>query len=146
MSRIDASTAEARKQTDKAREKLQKDFDKAREEEEKILRDKIAKLEEQMKTQKLDSQEIILRVAMAQEDGQRRMQAKLDQLQRERDRETNRIETELNASARCKTATSCGPCSCRRSAARRRRDGLLLRRRQEQEGASQARLRSSMKK
>lgn len=148
LSRIDASTAEARKQTDKAREKLQKDFDKAREEEEKILRDKIAKLEEQMKTKKLDSQEIILRVAMAQEDGQRRMQAKLDQLQRERDRETNRIETELNLQIRQVQdryklwAVLLPPIPPLVVAAM----VFFLRRRQEQEGASQARLRSSMKK
>lgn len=100
LSQIDASTADARKQTDTARENLQKEFEKAREKEEKILRDKIAKLEEQMKTKKIDAQEIILRVAMAQEDGERRMQATLDQLQRKRDRDTNTIETALNLQIR----------------------------------------------
>lgn len=100
LSTIDRRTEQARKETDKTREKLQSEFEKAREEEEKILKKRIADLEARMKKEKIDAQEILLRVAMAQEDGQRRMEVKLDQLKQERDRETNRIETELSLQIR----------------------------------------------
>jgi ABC-2 type transport system permease protein len=100
LSRIDESTEAARKQTDKTRERLQTEFDKAHDEEEKELKKTLTDLEGEMKKKKLDSQEIILRVAMAQQRGQDRIQAKLDQLKQERDREINRIETSLNLQIR----------------------------------------------
>jgi ABC-2 type transport system permease protein len=100
LSRIDESTEEARKKTEKAREQAQTKFDKAREEEEKTLRDNVAKLEERMKKEKMDLLQIAQRVDMIREDGERRMQAKLDQLKQERDRETNHIDTEWNLQVR----------------------------------------------
>lgn len=143
LSRIDASTEVARKKTDKAREKLQTGFEKAREEEEKILKDKIAKLEERMKTEKIDSQELILRLAMAQQDGERRIQAKLEQLQQDTERDKNRIETELNVQIQQVQdwyklwAVVLPPIPPLVVAAA----VFMFRRRQEREGVSQARLR-----
>jgi len=100
LTRIERQTEQAREETADTIESLRAEFDKTKEEEEKRLKDRIAKLEKQMKEKAIDSQEILTRVALAQRDGERRMEAKLDRLEQERDREINRIETDLNLKVR----------------------------------------------
>lgn len=144
LSRIDARTEAARKETEETRERLQKDLDKVREREQKILKDEVAKLEEEMKGNKLASQEIILRVAMAQEAGERRMQTEIEQQQQKTEKEKNRIETKLNLQIRRVQdwyklwAVVLPPIPPLVVAAM----VVMIRRKQEREGVSRGRLRS----
>lgn len=144
LSRIEARTEAARKETEEKREQLRKELDKDREHEQKILKDEVAKLEEEMKGNKLASQEILLRVAMAQEAGERRMQTKIEQRQQDTERETNRIETKLNLQIRSVQdwyklwAVVLPPIPPLVVAAM----VVMIRRKQEREGVSQGRLRS----
>lgn len=96
LTRIEAQTENARKQTAKTRQDLLDKFDKVKEEEERSLREYVDNLQKDMQKNKLPSQEILIRVAMVQQDRERRMQTKIDQLQQERDKEINEIETALN--------------------------------------------------
>ena len=96
LSRIDEITEASREETAANVEELRAEFDKAKENEEKRLSDRVKKLGEQMKKEDLDLMEISRRVAMAQQDGERRMQATLDRLQQTRDADINTIETDLS--------------------------------------------------
>ncbi|HPZ83568.1 MAG TPA: hypothetical protein PL064_09035, partial [Thermogutta sp.] len=53
------------------------------------------KLEEDMKKQNISLDEILRRVAIAQEQGQRRLDARMEEERQRRDRALERIETEL---------------------------------------------------
>jgi len=100
LKRIEEQTEQAREKTAQTIEELRDEFDKAKEEEEKRLKDQIAKLEEEMKKEAIPTQEVLIRVAMTQQEGQRRMDAKLERLEQERDRKINQIETDLNLQVR----------------------------------------------
>ena len=95
LTKIEERTEKAREATAGTRDQLLKDYEKVSEDEEKNLKDKIEKLEQQMKEKNVNAQEVLIRVAMAQQDGQRRLDAKLEQLKQKRDREINAIETKL---------------------------------------------------
>jgi ABC-2 type transport system permease protein len=95
LTRIEESTAVARKETAESIETLRDKFEKTEEEEEDKLQKKIDELEKEMQSKNLPAQEVLIRVAMAKQDGERRKQTKLEQLKQERDKEINRIETEL---------------------------------------------------
>jgi len=96
LSRIDEITEGAREEAAAKVEELRAEFDEAKDKEEKRLDDRVKKLEEQMKKEHLDLMEIGRRVAMAQQDGERRMQATLDRLEQKRDADINKIETDLS--------------------------------------------------
>jgi ABC-2 type transport system permease protein len=100
LTRIEEQTEAARKKAAKVREDLVAGFEKAKEEEQTRLNERIEKLRQDMQKQQLAAQEVLIRVDMAQTDGERRMQAKLDQLEQERDRKVDQIERELNTQIR----------------------------------------------
>ena len=101
LTRIEKSTENARKQRWQQIEDLRDKYEKVEEEEEQKLKDRIAKMEERMKKEGgLSIIEIMNRVGMAQRDGERRKQIKLEQFKQETDREINRIETELSLEIR----------------------------------------------
>jgi len=101
LTRIEKSTEAARKQRWQQIEDLRDKYEEVEEEEEQKLKDRIAKMEERMKKEGgLSIIEIMNRVGMAQRDGERRKQIKLEQLKQETDREINRIETELTLEIR----------------------------------------------
>ncbi len=95
LATIDAQTDEARRKTAAKREQLEKDYDHAADEEQKKLKDEMAKLEKSWKDQKVNGQEIVIRAAMAQQEGQRRLDTKLSTLKKQNEREINAIETQL---------------------------------------------------
>lgn len=95
LTKIEERTEAARKATGETRDKLLKDYEKVAEEEEQNLKEKVEKLEKEMKEKNVNAQEVLIRVAMAQQDGQRRLDARLEQLKQKRDREINSIETKL---------------------------------------------------
>ncbi|HUT89318.1 MAG TPA: Gldg family protein [Thermoguttaceae bacterium] len=101
LTRIEKSTENARKQRWQQIEDLRDKYEKVEEEEEQKLKDRVAKMEERMKKEGgLSIIEIMNRVGMAQRDGERRKQIKLEQLKQETDREINRIETDLSLEIR----------------------------------------------
>lgn len=95
LTQIEKRTEEARRENAATRDKLVKDYEKAEDEEQQNLKETIDKLEERMKKENVNAQEVLIRVAMAQQDGQRRLDAKLEQLKQQRDREITGIETKL---------------------------------------------------
>jgi len=101
LTRIEAATAEARRKAIEARDRFIRQFEQAQEEEQRKLDEQVKKLEEEIKKSgNLPLYEVMNRVAIAQRDGQRRLEAKLDQLKKKRDREINRIETQLQLQVR----------------------------------------------
>jgi len=95
LTQIEKRTEEARRENAATRDKLVKDYEKAEDEEQQNLKETIDKLEQRMKKENVNAQEVLIRVAMAQQDGQRRLDAKLEQLKQQRDREITGIETKL---------------------------------------------------
>jgi len=53
------------------------------------------KLDELRKRKNIDPQQLLIEIAVAQQEGNRRLQTKVEQLKQNRDRETNKIETDL---------------------------------------------------
>lgn len=99
--RIEKVTEKARRDSLAAREKLIEEYEKMREEEERKLQERVKKLEEEFKKRgDIPIQDVLIRVAMAQKEGERRLEARLEQLRQKRDAEINRIETELNVHIR----------------------------------------------
>ncbi|MFH1265924.1 MAG: Gldg family protein, partial [Planctomycetota bacterium] len=94
LTRIEERTKEARKERGKEIEKLRDEYEQVKETEDQKLEDKIKKMEEKLKTgeSRLSPIEILNRVGMAQQDGERRKQIKLEQLEQKRDKEINRID------------------------------------------------------
>ncbi len=95
LTKIEERTEEAKEASTAAREGLVKEYEQVSEEEEKKLQETVDKLEQRMKEKNVNAQEVLIRVAMAQQDGQRRLDAKLEQLKQKRDRQINAIETKL---------------------------------------------------
>lgn len=101
LSRIEQATSEARRKAVEARDRFLREFDEAQSEEQRKLDEQVKKLEEEIRNSgNVPLYEVMNRVALAQRDGQRRLEAKLDQLQKKRDREINRIETQLQLQVR----------------------------------------------
>jgi len=95
--RIERVTEKARRESLSAREKAIREFEELKEKEERELQERVKKLEEEFKKRgDIPLQDILIRVAMAQKEGQRRLDVKLEQARQKRDAEINRIETELN--------------------------------------------------
>jgi ABC-2 type transport system permease protein len=94
LTQVEEGTKDARRDTAETIEKLRDEYQKTEEEEDKTVNEKIDKLRERLEKQNIPSQEVLIRVAMAEQDANRRKQTKLEQLEQKRDREINRIETE----------------------------------------------------
>ena len=95
--RIEEATKEAREETDKAREEAYKNFEEVKKREQKAFDRKIEDLE---KRKDVDPQQMIIELAMAKRDGQRRLQIKEKEAQQALGQETNRIETKLGRQRR----------------------------------------------
>jgi ABC-2 type transport system permease protein len=96
LTRIELNTEEARRETWESIEKLREEYERVEEKEDERLRERIAEMEERMKKEgNLSLVEIANRVGMAQRDGERRKQIKLEQLKQETEKEINRIERDL---------------------------------------------------
>ncbi len=97
LTRIDEETDKARKDTARRTEELQNEYEKAKEKEDKAVEDYVKKLKEDyQKDPALSAADAQHRLDMVEDDRERRKLVKLEQLEQERDREIERIQTELN--------------------------------------------------
>jgi ABC-2 type transport system permease protein len=90
--RIEERTKAAKDEAVAARERFVKEFDEAEQQEQKQIMDKI---EELKKRKSVDIQQMAIEVAMMQQDLERRREATIEQLRHKKDREVNKIETDL---------------------------------------------------
>jgi len=97
LTRIEELTEEARREAAKQRDRFVKEFDDAQKREQQEL-DK--RIEELKKRKDVDPQQALIEVAMAQQDGQRRIEQATERLRAKKDREVNRIETDLTLQVR----------------------------------------------
>ncbi len=95
LTRIEKATEIARQRAAEQRQKLQDAYDQIEKEEREKLDQAVKKLEADMQKQNLSTDEIVRRVAIAQQQGERRMSARMEEERQRRDRELERIETEL---------------------------------------------------
>jgi ABC-2 type transport system permease protein len=100
LTRIDALLEDARKATRTARKDQQDAVDKARDKEQKILDDEIDKLRQDMKKRDISDVEIRNRLGMKQKAGQRRLDAKVQELETDRDKKIDEIDTKLKDQVR----------------------------------------------
>jgi ABC-type uncharacterized transport system involved in gliding motility auxiliary subunit/ABC-type transport system involved in multi-copper enzyme maturation permease subunit len=92
LTRIEQATEAARDDTAKTRDRLNKEVETTEKTEREALEGKI---EELKKREGLRAQEAIIELALAQQDGERRLSAKIEEVKLKRDREIKRIETKL---------------------------------------------------
>lgn len=92
LTRVDEVTAQAREKAIKQRDQFIKDFEAAEQREEDALRKKIDELRNR---QNIDPQQMILEVAMAQQDGERRKQAAVQRARQEMELQLKRIDRNL---------------------------------------------------
>ncbi len=100
LTKIDDATEAARKASDESIKKLRDEFDNAKKQEDKTLEDSVAGLKKQLEKDSLDAIEAANRVGMVQRTGQQRIKAKLEELERKRDQEIDKIQTRLNLEIR----------------------------------------------
>jgi len=94
---IEEKTEARKEEAIEARERFNKEFDEDEEKEQKAFQKKIDDLQNR---KDMDPQQMLIEVAMAQQDGQRRRDATIQRLKQERDREINKIETKLTLQIR----------------------------------------------
>ena len=95
LTQIEEKTEDSRKETAKVREKITEEFEQAQKDEQKKLDEQIAKLQKDSREQQLDDQAILQRVQIALTQGQKSMNARVERLEQQRDREMNEIDTKL---------------------------------------------------
>ncbi len=96
LTAIERATEDSRKNTAEEAKRLQDEFDDFVKNEQQKLDDKMKVLEEQMKKDNIGSQDVLLQVAMAQQGGQKRLDAEKDRLKAEMDRKKYHIDTQMN--------------------------------------------------
>jgi ABC-2 type transport system permease protein len=92
LTRIEDRTQEARQKATTEREKFIKDFEAEEQKQQQAILDKIAELK---KRKDVDQQQMLIEVAMMQQDLERQRESKMEQRRQEKDRKINQIETEL---------------------------------------------------
>jgi ABC-2 type transport system permease protein len=100
LTKIDDATAAATRAAEDTRKKLQDEFDEARKKEDKALEDSVAQLKKEFEKENLDAIEALTRTGMVQKTGQQRIKAKMEESERNKDREINAIQTKLNLEVR----------------------------------------------
>lgn len=96
LTAIERATEDSRKKTAEEAKRLQDEYDDFVKDEQKNLDDKMKSLEERMKKENMGAQDVLLQVAMAQQAGQKRLDAEKERLKTEMEREKNRIDTRMN--------------------------------------------------
>ncbi len=92
LTRIEDRTKEAKQQATDEREKFIKNYEA---EDQKLQQEIIDTISELKKEKNVDPQQMLIRVAMKQQDLERQREAKIEQLRQEKERNVNKIETEL---------------------------------------------------
>jgi ABC-2 type transport system permease protein len=94
LARIEEETKEAKQAAAESRDRFSKKYDEQEQAEQKAIEDKVAELRKQ---KNVDIQQMAIQVGMMQQDLERKREAKLEQLRREKEREFNKIETSLKS-------------------------------------------------
>lgn len=89
---IEKLTEAARREASAQRESFNKEFEEEKQKLQKALDEKVDAMK---KRKDASTQDMLNEVALALQDGQRRLESKTEQLREERDRKGNRIETDL---------------------------------------------------
>ena len=95
LTAIERATEDSRKTTAEEAKRLQDEYDDFVKDEQKKLDDKMKSLEARMKKENMGAQDVLLQVAMAQQAGQKRLDAEKERLKAEMERERNRIDTKM---------------------------------------------------
>ncbi len=93
LARIEERTEKARQEASDARERYTKKFEEEEKAEQKAMEDKIAELKQR---KGIDPQQMLIEVAMMQQELERQRTVKLEQAKLEKDAEINASETALN--------------------------------------------------
>ncbi|MGD0517265.1 MAG: Gldg family protein [Thermoguttaceae bacterium] len=93
LTRIEKETQAAQDEVAKAHEKYLSDIQKAEEDERKVVEEKVKELQSQ---QNADTMQLLIQVQMIQNDLNRKMEAKLDRIKKDKKQEYDKIETDLN--------------------------------------------------
>lgn len=97
LTSIERATEAARVRAAEERRRLQEAYNRIEKEEREKLEQSLKKLEEDMKKQgNMSLDEVLRRIAIAQEQGERRLNARMEEERQRRDRALERIETELS--------------------------------------------------
>lgn len=97
LTTVEETTEKAKRDAAETRERFNREFEEGRAKEQKQLDAKLAELK---KRKDVDPQQALIELAMAQEDGNRRLEASMDQMKQQHDREITRIETALTLTIR----------------------------------------------
>jgi ABC-2 type transport system permease protein len=97
LARIEERTKDAKQKATLEREQFNKDFDAEEQRQQQAIQDKIAELK---KRKDVDSQQMLIEVAMMQQDLERQRESRIEQLRQEKERKINKIETELALTVR----------------------------------------------
>jgi len=92
LARIEERTKDAKKEATDAREKFIKDYEA---EDQRLQQEIIDKVNELKKQKDMDPQQLLIQVAMKQQDLERQREATIEKLRQEKDRQVNKIETDL---------------------------------------------------
>ncbi len=95
LTAIEAQIEDSRKKRADEADLYIREFEEAQQEEQAKLQKQVTELEKKMKEERLNLQEIVRRVAIMQQSGEKRMQAKIERLERQRDQKLNQIDIEL---------------------------------------------------
>ncbi|MBN2217537.1 MAG: Gldg family protein [Pirellulales bacterium] len=90
LARIDEQTKDARDQLAKAITKSTEKYQDAIREEQEQLNERVREIEKEMRAKNMDLMEIARRIEIVQQAGEKRVNAKIEQLERQRDREIRR--------------------------------------------------------
>jgi ABC-2 type transport system permease protein len=97
LAKIEARTKEDKAKTAEKRRQFNDDLDAEDQKQQDAIVEKITELK---KRKNIDPQQMLIEVAMAQQNLERQKEAKIEQLRQEKDRNINEIETELNLKVR----------------------------------------------
>ncbi|MBU4272096.1 MAG: Gldg family protein [Planctomycetes bacterium] len=93
LARIEERTKESRQKATDARERFTKEYERLEQQEEEAMQEKLAELKQR---KNIDLQQMAIELGMMQQNLERVKEAKLEQARRDKDREINKSETELN--------------------------------------------------
>jgi ABC-2 type transport system permease protein len=96
LTKIDERIKEFYKQKDEAMRDVEDKFEKIADEARKANQDFVKKLEDDLKTGKAPTNEVLQTVAMTQREKQKELDAKLEQLERDKKKKNAQLDTKLN--------------------------------------------------
>jgi ABC-2 type transport system permease protein len=92
LARIEERTKEAKEEATQARDQFTKEFEAEEQKQQQAILDKVAELK---KRKDVDTQQMLIEVAMMQQSLEQQRETKIAQLRTDKERKVNKIETEL---------------------------------------------------